>query len=74
MSTNMRKTAGRVTHTHTQVISRNKLDRGFYAHKTYILDNIKLVIQPVKCIASFFAFKVKKQGITMTISHVNIQN
>ena len=47
MSTNIRKTAGRVTHTHThtQVISRNELDRGFCAHKTYILDNIKLVIQ-----------------------------
>ena len=49
MSTNMRKTIGRVTHTHThthtQVISRNKLDRGFCAHKAYILDNIKLVIQ-----------------------------
>ena len=39
MSTNARKTIGRVTHTHThthtQVISRNKLDRGFYAQKTY---------------------------------------
>ena len=49
MSTNMRKTIGRVTHTHThthtQVISRNKLDRGFCVHKTYILDNVKLVIQ-----------------------------
>ena len=47
MSTIVHKTIGRVTHTHThtQVISRNKLDRGFYAHKTYILDNIKLVIQ-----------------------------
>ena len=49
MSTNARKTIGRVTHTHThthtQVISRNKLDIGFNARKTYILDNIKLVIQ-----------------------------
>ena len=51
MSTNARKTIGRVTHTHThththtQVISRNKLDIGFNAPKTYILDNIKLVIQ-----------------------------
>ena len=43
MSTNVHKTVGRVTH--TQVISRNKLDRGFCAHKTYVLDNIKLVIQ-----------------------------
>ena len=45
MSTNARKTIGRVTRTHTQVISRNKLDKGFDAHKTCILDNIKLVIQ-----------------------------
>ena len=49
MSTIVHKTIGRVTHTHThthtQVISRNKLDRGFCVHKTYILDNVKLVIQ-----------------------------
>ena len=49
MSTNARKTVGRVTHTHThthtQVISRNKLDIGFNARKTYILDKVKLVIQ-----------------------------
>ena len=47
MSTNMRKTVGGVTHTHThtQVISRNKLDKVFCTPKTYILDNIKLVIQ-----------------------------
>ena len=51
MSTNARKTIGRVTHTHThththtQVISRNRLDRGFDAHKIDILDKIKLVIQ-----------------------------
>ena len=49
MSTKELETTGRVTHTHThthtQVISRNKLDRGFCVHKTYILDNVKLVIQ-----------------------------
>ena len=45
MSTNMRKTIGRVARAHTLVLSRNELDRGFCAHNTYILDNIKLVIQ-----------------------------
>ena len=40
MSTNVHKTVGRVTHT-TQVISRNKLDRGFCAQR---VDDIKLVI------------------------------
>ena len=44
MSTNVHKTVGRVTHT-TQVISRNKLDRGFCAQRVDIVDDIKLVIQ-----------------------------
>ena len=50
MLTKMTKTVGRVTHTHThthtQVISRNKLDMSLCAYRTYILDNMKLVIQP----------------------------
>ena len=43
MLTKTCKTIGRVIH--TQVISRNKLDRVFYALKTYILDKEELVIQ-----------------------------
>ena len=49
MSTNMRKTIGRVTHTHThthtQGISRNKLDKVFCAQKIDIVDKMQLVIQ-----------------------------
>ena len=46
MLTKELETVGRVTrtHTHTQVISRNRLDRSFCAQKTNILDNRKLVM------------------------------
>ena len=47
MLTKEPKTTGRVTHarTHTQVISRNKLDRGFCALKSINKNNRKLVIR-----------------------------
>ena len=47
MSTKELETIGRViyTHTHTQVISRNELDRGFCAQKLNILGKKKLVTQ-----------------------------
>ena len=44
MSTKELETIGRVAHTHTQVISRNELDRGFCAQKLNILGKKKLVI------------------------------
>ena len=47
MSTKELETVGRVTHTHTHThtsVSRNKLDRGFCAQKTNILDNRRLVM------------------------------
>lgn len=44
MLTKELETVGRVTRTHTQVISRNRLDRSFCAQKTDILDNRKLVM------------------------------
>ena len=47
MLTKEPKTTGRVTYTraHTQVISRNKLDRGFCALKSINKNNRKLVIR-----------------------------
>ena len=46
MLTKELETVGRVTRarTHTQVISRNKLDRGFCTQKINIVDNRKLVM------------------------------